>query len=87
MSDVLGPARVPVTGSALGDLVLVLVLVLLAITGAFERVFASASSPGSPLQLGAPRVVAMSASEAAEAAHLLGASVAQLWTDHPEPEA
>lgn len=71
--------------SALGDLVVLLVLFVLVMTGKFEDVFGSALTPPSPLRLGAPRVVAMSATQAGEAAQLLGSSVAQLVRDEQDP--
>ncbi len=70
--------------SALGDLLFLLVLFLLVVTGKLEEVFGSALAPPSPLRLGAPRVVMMSASQAAEAAQLLGSSVAQLVRDEQD---
>jgi len=66
-------------------LVLGLVLVYLALTGALERVFAPEPASAS-LPLAVPRLVPLSSADAAEAAQLLGSSVARLWAEQAERE-
>ena len=64
-------------------LVLGLVVLFLALTGALERV--SASEPATaPLRLAAPRLVPLCGEDGAEAAQLLGSSVARLWAEQGE---
>jgi hypothetical protein len=73
-------ARTPASiGSEPLDLLILLAVLFLWISGAFQQVFPPAS-PARPstIRLGAPRFVAMSTSDAADAAHLLGANVAAL---------
>jgi hypothetical protein len=57
----------------------ILVLLFLWISGAFQQIFPPAA-PARPstIRLGAPRLVAMSATDAEDAAHLLGSNVAAL---------
>ena len=67
------------------DLLTLIGLILLLISGAFERLFADVFPPAavarpSSIRLGAPRLVAMSDAEAAAAAHLLGSTVAALMS-------
>jgi hypothetical protein len=65
----------------------ILALVLLAISGAFQQIFLPvAPARPSTIRLGAPRLVAMSDAEAADAAHLLGSSVAALMAAVEEDE-
>lgn len=87
MSDALPPgglrewAQSPTGESALTDLILLIVFVVLAVRALLlDPTPAISSAVLSPVRLGAPRLVGMSASDAAEAAQLLGASVAQAWT-------
>jgi len=77
---------VSIFGSEPG-LLTILVIVLLWVSGAFKRIFLPAA-PARPstIRLGAPRLVAMSDSEATDAAHLLGSSVAALMAAHEEDE-
>ena len=67
-------------------IVLVLVFICLAVTGALKDIFppepASATLP-----LAAPRLVPLSGADAAQAAQLLGSSVARLYTEPVEFEA
>ncbi|MGD0861904.1 MAG: hypothetical protein ABSA21_04000 [Candidatus Limnocylindrales bacterium] len=58
-------------------LLTIIAFLLLWISGAFKQVVPSAA-PDRPstIRLGTPRLVAMSAAEEADAAHLLGSSVA-----------
>ena len=67
-------------------LVLALVLLYLALTGALQRIFPPAPS-SAPLGLAAPRLVPLSTGDAAGAAQLLGSSVARLWADQAEHDA
>lgn len=65
------------------SLLTILGIVLLWISGAFERLLVEVFPPAAParpptLRLGTPRLVAMSASEEADAARLLGSCVAAL---------
>jgi hypothetical protein len=65
------------------SLLTIIGLILLLISGAFERLLAEVfplAAPARPptLRLGEPRLVAMSATDAAAAAQLLGSSVAAL---------
>lgn len=61
------------------DLLTIIALVLLWVSGAFRHVFApDAPARPSSISLGQPRLIAMSATDAADAAHLLGSSVAAL---------
>ena len=66
--------------SVLADLMLLIVFVVLAIAAMLDPAPRASSRTSSPVRLGAPRLVGMSAGDAAEAAQLLGASVAQTWT-------
>jgi hypothetical protein len=60
-------------------LLTILAILILWISGAFDQVFPPAAPVRpSTIRLGTPRLVAMSATEAADAAHLLGSSVAAL---------
>lgn len=60
-------------------LLIILAILILWISGAFQQIFPPAA-PARPatIRLGAPRLVPMSATDAADAAHLLGSSVAAL---------
>lgn len=70
----------------LACLVLSLVLVYLALTGALQDLFPPA--PATPaLPLAAPRLVPLSGAAASEAAQLLGSSVARLYAEPGEFEA
>ncbi len=65
------------------DLFTIIGLILLLISGAFERAIAEVLPPAPParpskLRLGSPRIVAMSDADAVEAARLLGSCVAGL---------
>jgi hypothetical protein len=72
-----GPASI-FESQPLGFLAILAILILW-ISGAFEQAFPRAAPARPPtIRLGAPRLVAMSEGEAAEAAHLLGSSVAEL---------
>ena len=68
------------------SLLTILAIVLLWVSGAFQQVFLPAPARPSSIRLGAPRLVAMSAGEAADAAHLLGSSVAALMAADEENE-
>ena len=63
-------------------LLTILIVVWLAISGAFERIIAEIFPPApvrvSMLRLAPPHLVAMSDTEVAQAAHLIGSSVAEL---------
>jgi hypothetical protein len=64
-------------------LVLVLVLAYLAVTGALQDLFPPA--PATPtLPLAAPRLVPLSGADAAQAAQLLGSSLARLYAEQGE---
>jgi len=67
------------------DFLTVIVLLLLWVSGAFRHVFApDAPARSSSIRLGVPRLVAMSATDAADAAHLLGSTVAALIVSEGE---
>jgi len=74
-------ARASIFGSD-PSLLTIIALILLLISGALERLLAEVFTPAparpSTIRLGAPSLVAMSPSEAADAARLLGSSVAVL---------
>ncbi len=61
------------------DLVLVLLLLLVALAGGFKRVVPS-KPVARTIQLAPPQFAPLSASDADDAAHLLGSSLAELWT-------
>ena len=88
MSDVLPQdglwSQQPSGQSILADLMLLIVFVVLAIRAMLDPTPATSSAAPSPVHLGAPRLVGMCASDAAEAAQLLGSSVAQAWTKESE---
>jgi hypothetical protein len=72
-----GPASI--FESMPSGLLTILTILYLWISGAFEQVFPPATrARPSTIRLGTPRLVAMSATDAADAAHLLGSSVADL---------
>jgi hypothetical protein len=77
-----GLAGVEFSGLRL-DVLTLIGLFWLLISGVFERAIAEVLPPAPParpstLRLGSPRLVAMSDAEAVEAAHLLGSCVADL---------
>ena len=63
-------------------LLTILVMVWLVVSGAFERIIAEIFPPApvrvSTLRIAPPQLVAMSDAEVAQAAHLIGSSVAEL---------
>lgn len=77
-------AQQPSGQSVLADLILLIVFVVLAIRAMLDPTPRASSRTLSPVHLGAPRLVLMSANDAAEAAQLLGSSVAQAWTKESE---
>ncbi len=70
--------------SAFAELMLLIVFMVLAIRALLDPTPNTSSRTPSPVRLGAPRLVRMSASDAAEAAQLLGSSMARVWTAEPE---
>ena len=61
------------------DLLILVVLILLALAGRAKRIVRP--TPVAPtIRLAEPQLSALSESDAAEAAHLLGSSLAGLWT-------
>lgn len=78
MSEGLMTSGSSISGSE-PDLVTLLVLFFLWISGALQQIFPPpAPARPSTIRLAAPRLVAISDREATEAAHLLGSSVAAL---------
>jgi hypothetical protein len=77
-------AQQPSGQSVLAELMLLIVFVVLAIRALLDPTPTTSSAAPSPVRLGTPRLVGMSASDAAEAAQLLGSSVAQAWTKESE---
>ena len=67
------------------DLLLAIALILLAIGGGLKRAAAPKPAPGPTIRLADPQLAALSAQDEVEAAHLLGASLAELWTAGGEP--
>ena len=69
----------------LAVLVLTVVLICLALTGALQDLFPPAPE-AAPLPLAAPRLVPLSGAAATEAAQLLGSSLAHLYAEPVEFE-
>ena len=69
----------------LAVLVLTVVLICLALTGALQVLFPPAPE-AAPLPLAAPRLVPLSGAAATEAAQLLGSSLAHLYAEPVEFE-
>ena len=69
------------------DLVLAIALILLAIGSGLKRRVAPepAPAPAPTIRLRPPQFATLSASDEAAAAHLLGSSLAELWTAGGEP--
>lgn len=85
MSGQLAPAPASIFGSEPLGLLTILALLFLWVSGAFQQIFPlAAPARPSSIRLGSPRLVAMSAGEAADAAHLLGSSVAALMAAYEE---
>ena len=79
MSEQSGAAPASLFEALPSDFAFIVALLLLWVSGAFRHVFApDAPARPSSIRLGSPRLVAMSATDAADAAHLLGSSVAAL---------
>lgn len=79
MSEQLASASAATFGSEPLGLLTILAFLFLWISGAFQQIFPSAAPARAPsVRLGAPRLVTLSATDAADAAHLLGSSVAVL---------
>ena len=70
--------------SAFTDLTLLILFVVLAIRALLSPAPGTSSAAHFPVRVGAPRLVGMSASDAAEPAQLLGSGVAHVWTAEPE---
>ncbi len=90
MSEQLAGPPASILGSE-PSLLTIIALLLLWISGAFERALAEVFAPATParpssIRLGVPRLVAMSDSEEADAAHLLGSCVAALVTSDWDKE-
>jgi hypothetical protein len=86
MTEQLAVASAPTFGLELG-LLPILAFLWLWISGGFRELVAPAApSRPSSIRLGTPLLVAMSADEAADAAHLLGSSLAALLATHAEAE-
>ena len=77
-------AQQPSGQAVLAELIILIAFVVLAIRALLDPTPATSSTTPSPVRLGAPRIVSMSASDAAEAAQMLGSSVAQAWTKESE---
>ena len=90
MTGQLAETPVSIFGSE-PSLLTILGIVLLWVSGAFERLLAEVFLPAAParpstIRLGAPRLVAMTDGEVADAAHLLGSTVAALMVSDGENE-
>ena len=66
------------------DLLILVLLVLLALAGRAKRAVQPKPVVAPTIRLGAPQFTALSGSDAAEAAHLLGSSLAQLMAEGGE---
>ena len=77
-------AKQPSGQAVLAELIILIAFVVLAIRAMLDPTPATSSTTPSPVRLGVPRIVSMSASDATEAAQLLGSSVAQAWTKESE---
>lgn len=85
MTEQLAATSTSIFGSKPLGLGTILVLLFLWISGAFQQIFPiAAPARPSTIRLGSPLLVAMSASEAADAVHLLGSSVAALMAADEE---
>jgi hypothetical protein len=86
VSEQLAGTPASIFGSEPG-LLIIIALLLLWISGAFREVFAPTAPARPPsIRLGVPRLVPMSDGEAADAAHLLGSSVAALMASDWDEE-
>ncbi len=86
-SDELGEPAItlpPPLDNPLVDLLLLIVLILIAIGGGLKRAIAPKPAPVRTIRLGEPQFAPLSAQDEADAAHLLGSSLADLWAAAPE---
>ena len=81
-SDELSEPAIPLPppfDNPLVDLLLLIVLVLIAIGGGLKRAIAPRPAPVPTIRLGEPQFAPLSAQDEADAAVLLGSSLADLW--------